>query len=256
MTTAPCDALISARENRRMFDRIARRYDLLNALMSLGLHRYWRRRTVRKVLASGGHEFLDVGCGTGDVALALLREAPNVRVVGIDLSTEMLEFAMAKTRRAGMEPRATYQVGDATALPFADGVFDGATCAFCFRNIVDHAGALRELRRVLRPGSVLAILELTKPVSRLLGPVHHCYTRGVVPMMGRLLSQGSAYQYLADSIDHFPPSADVVALMGQAGFSESRHEPLSGGFVTLFSGRASGARGSDNSTTKEDDLCG
>jgi demethylmenaquinone methyltransferase/2-methoxy-6-polyprenyl-1,4-benzoquinol methylase len=228
------DALLPAEENRRMFDRIARRYDLLNALMSLGLHRHWRRRAVDALLARGGRDFLDIGCGTGDVTLAVLRRAPQARLTGIDLSEPMLEAARAKTLAAGCAARAAYQTGDATALAFANQSFDGIVTAFCLRNVVDHSRAMAEMHRVLRPGGTLAILELTRPAGRVAGLVHRLHTRRVIPWMGALFSQGSAYRYLAQSIDNFPPSPAIVQKLRQAGFTTAYSQPLTAGFVTLF----------------------
>lgn len=240
MTAAARDALLPAAENRRMFDEIARRYDLLNALMSLGRHRAWRRRAVEALLARGGRDFLDIGCGTGDVALAVLRQAPAARMTGIDLSTAMLGIAEAKTRAAGVNDRAVYRIGDATAMTFPDRSFDGIVMAFCLRNIADRAAAFGEMRRVLRPGGTVAVLELTKPAGRLAGLAHRLYTRRLVPLLGALLSRGSAYRYLADSIDHFPPPPAITAALAGAGFVQARHEPLTAGFVTLFSAIAAG----------------
>lgn len=228
------DTLISAGENRRMFDRIAPRYDLLNSLMSLGLHRYWRGKAVRHLLSGGGRDFLDIGCGTGDVALAILRQSPAARVTGIDPSAGMLVLATAKARQAGLADRMVLQDGDATTLPFPDASFDGIVCAFCLRNIADRRAALVEMRRVLRPGGTLAILELTAPRNVLLKGIHNLYTRRIIPLMGWILSQKNAYQYLADSIDHFPPAPVIVEELVKAGFTGSPYQSLSGGFVTLF----------------------
>jgi demethylmenaquinone methyltransferase/2-methoxy-6-polyprenyl-1,4-benzoquinol methylase len=228
------DTLISAGENRRMFDRIAPRYDLLNSLMSLGLHRYWRGKAVRHLLSGGGRDFLDIGCGTGDVALAILRQSPAARVTGIDPSAGMLVLATAKARQAGLADRMVLQDGDATTLPFPDASFDGIVCAFCLRNIADRRAALVEMRRVLRPGGTLSILELTAPRNVLLKGIHNLYTRRIIPLMGWILSQKNAYQYLADSIDHFPPAPVIVEELVKAGFTGSQYQSLSGGFVTLF----------------------
>jgi len=235
------DTLISARENRQMFDRIARRYDLLNALMSLGLHRVWRRIAVQSLLAKDGHDFLDIGCGTGDVAIAVLRKAPSARVTGIDVSGDMLARAVTKTRAAGLSDRIAYQEADATRLPFANASFDGIISAFCIRNIVDHAAALAEMRRVLRPGGTVALLELAAPRNPFLRLIHNTYTHHLIPLLGRLLSQRSAYQYLADSIDHFPPPPAIVASMGRSGLVQASCTSLTGGFVTLFTARAPGS---------------
>lgn len=234
MTAAARDALLSAEDNRRMFDGIARRYDLLNGLMSLGLHRAWRRKAVTALLAGGARDILDIGCGTGDVALAVLRRSPETRVTGIDLSPSMLEIAAAKTRSAGVAQRAVYQSGDAMALAFGPQSFDGIITAFCLRNVVDHARALAEMRRVLRPGGTLAILELTRPPAPLPALLHRLYTRRIIPVLGALLSRGQAYRYLAASIDNFPAPPAVTQALARAGFAQARHTPLTFGFVTLF----------------------
>lgn len=241
MTDRTRDTLISARENRLMFDRIARRYDLLNGLMSLGMHRVWRRIAVRSLLAHNGRDFLDIGCGTGDVAIAVLRKTPSARVTGIDVSGDMLALARTKTQAAGLADRIVYQQADATTLPFADASFDGIISAFCIRNIVDHSAALAEMRRVLRPGGTVAILELAAPRNPFLKGIHNTYTHHLIPILGRLLSQRSAYQYLADSIDHFPPPPAIVAAMARSGLTQPGCISLTGGFVTLFTARAPGA---------------
>ena len=237
MTGATRDTLISAQENRQMFDRIARRYDLLNGLMSLGLHRYWRRRAVQSLLVNHGHEFLDIGCGTGDLAIAVMQKAPTTRVTGIDVSPDMLARATVKTQKAGLSDRITYQQADATELPFRDASFDGIISAFCIRNIVDRSAALSEMRRVLRPGGTVAILELAAPRNPVLRLIHNTYTHHLIPLLGRLLSQRSAYQYLADSIDHFPPPQAIVAAMTRSGLTDAAFTSLTGGFVTLYTAR-------------------
>ena len=234
MTGVGRDTLISAQDNRLMFDQIARRYDLMNAVMSLGLHRSWRRQAVRQLLSRGGREFLDIGCGTGDVSIAVLRENSATRITGLDPSLEMLAIAKSKTHKAGLEGRVVYQTGDTTALTFNNASFDGIVCAFCLRNITDRAAALREMRRVLRPEGTLAILELTPPQHPFLKVVHGIHTRRIIPLIGRLMSQGRAYQYLADSIDHFPPAPRIVKELIQAGFEGANWKSLAGGFVTLF----------------------
>jgi len=244
MTSPSRDALIPAEENRRMFDRIARRYDLLNALMSFGLHRIWRRKAVKSLCATGcasdRRNFLDIGCGTGDLAIAVLHKDPSARLTGIDLSMPMIEIAQRKTRSLGVQDRAIYQTGDATALVFGDLSFDGIVSAFCLRNIDDRAKAFREMRRVLRPGGAIVILELTKPAATIPRLIHQFHTRQVIPLLGSILSQGSAYRYLADSIEHFPPPDAILAEMTAAGFTRAHHTPLTGGFVTLFSAHVPG----------------
>ena len=230
------DTLISARENRQMFDHIAKRYDLMNAVMSLGLHHAWRQVAMRFLLSQDGSSFLDIGCGTGDVALAITRAKPHCRVTGIDPSPDMLAIAREKISRAGCDGSIRCLEGDATALPFDDAGFAGIVCAFCLRNIEDRAAALREMRRVLKPGATLAILELTAPSRQPAWLIHALYTRHIIPMMGALLSQGHAYRYLARSIDHFPAPPVIVNEIAASGFHHVEARGLTGGFVTLFTG--------------------
>ena len=236
------DTLIPAADNRRMFDRIARRYDLLNAIMSFGLHRFWRRKALESLFSIGcacdSPHYLDLGCGTGDVAIAVLKKDPAVRITGIDLSAGMIKIADRKTRAAGLQSRAAYHIGDAMALPFGKNTFDGVVSAFCVRNIENRGKAFLEMKRVLRPGGSVVILELTRPTAPLPRLVHRFHTHGVIPLLGALLSQRSAYRYLADSIEHFPPPDSIVSEMANAGFVEVRHMPLTGGLVTLFMAQA------------------
>ena len=227
------DTLIPPEENRRMFEQVARRYDLLNALLSLGLDRRWRRKAIAILAPQRGGRFLDAGCGTGDVSLELLRRTPGATVVGIDPVQAMLDRAAAKAARAGLDHRVVFQTGDVTALDFADGVFAGVITAFCFRNVADRRQALAEMKRVLAPGGRLVILELTVPAGRLLRCGHRCYSR-LVPLLGHVFSRGSAYRYLVDSIQHFPRAQEIVAQLDQAGFRQGRHVPLTGGVVTVF----------------------
>jgi demethylmenaquinone methyltransferase/2-methoxy-6-polyprenyl-1,4-benzoquinol methylase len=232
------DALIPADENRRMFDLIAKRYDLMNALMSFGLHRFWRQQAVKTLCATGcasnPRQFLDIGCGTGDITLTILRQDPAAQVTGIDLSSPMLEIAKQKTGVAQQLDRATYQTGNATNLPFENHSFSGIVSAFCLRNIDDRSKAFLEMRRLIKPGGRLVILELNKPDRSIPRLIHQLYTRWIIPALGSLLSQGSAYRYLANSIEHFPGPAAIVSEMTRAGFTQASQVPLTGGFVTLF----------------------
>ena len=226
------DTLTTADENRRMFDGIAGRYDLLNRVLSLGQDRRWRRRAVGELAPQAGERYLDVGCGTGDVALEVLRQCPDARVTGLDPSRGMLALAQRKAGGA-----VGYVVGDALALPFADGVFAGVAMAFCFRNVVDRLGAAQEMRRVTAPGGRVVVLELTVPEKRLARFGHRFYNRWLVPLVGRLLAgRRGAYQYLADSIEAFPKAADIAELLAEAGLQRVRHVPMTAGAVTLFVG--------------------
>lgn len=238
MKAAARDTLISAHDNRTMFNRIARKYDRLNAIMSLGLHRYWRKQAIHSLLSRQGVHFLDIGCGTGDMMMAIARDKPDATITGIDPAPDMLAVAAGKIRASRLEDRIYCQEGNATAMVFGRDEFDGIACAFCLRNIEDRATALAEMRRVLRPAGTLAILELTVPAHPLFKAIHRLYTRRIIPLLGRWLSQGDAYRYLADSIDHFPAGPVIEDEMRKAGFVDVNARALTGGFVTLFSAHA------------------
>jgi demethylmenaquinone methyltransferase/2-methoxy-6-polyprenyl-1,4-benzoquinol methylase len=221
----------------QMFDAIAPRYDLLNRIMSGGLDQGWRRRLVRLVEAPPGARLLDLATGTADVALALARAYPDATVVGSDPSEQMLAVGREKVTAHGLEARVGLEVGDAQALPFADASFDGVTIAFGIRNVPDRSLALREMRRVVRPGGRVCLLELGEPdgaLARL--HVHH-----IVPRLGALLSGSKEYRYLQTSIAAFPPAEAFCELMRSAGLVDVRAERLFMGAAHLYVGVVPGA---------------
>jgi demethylmenaquinone methyltransferase/2-methoxy-6-polyprenyl-1,4-benzoquinol methylase len=211
---------------RSMFDRISPVYDAMNRTMTMGLDQRWRRAAVAAVVRPGDR-VLDVCCGTGDVAVAALRAGG--RVTGLDFSEPMLERARRKS--AGVE----WVQGDALALPFADGSFDSATAGFGVRNLDDLERGLAELRRVLRTGGRVAILEITRP-SGLLAPFYRLWFDGLVPLLGKLLPGGSAYTYLPASVRRFPSPEELAELLRAAGFEDVRWKTFAGGIVALHIG--------------------
>ena len=215
---------------RTMFDRIAPVYDAMNHAMTAGLDRRWRKETARAVV-SPGDRVLDACCGTGDLALADLH-AGAARVTGLDFSERMLERARAKSSEV------EWVQGDALALPFADGTFDAATVGFGVRNLDDLEAGLRELRRVLRQGGRLGILEITRPRG-LLRPFYKLWFDGLIPLAGKLLPGGSAYTYLPASVRRFPEAKDFADLMQSAGFEQVGYRLFAGGIVALHTGTAS-----------------
>src|SRR6516225_3865676 len=211
-----------------MFDRIAPVYDAMNRVMTAGLDLRWRRLAATEVVRPGDR-VLDAACGTGDLALADHR-AGALEVTGLDCSTRMLERARRKA------PGIRFVEGDMLALPFEDGAFDSATVGFGVRNVSDLGLALRELRRVLRPGGRLAILEITRPRG-VLRPFFTLWFDRLVPLLGRLLPGGDAYAYLPASVARFPGAEELAALLERAGFSEVRFRLLGGSIVALHTGR-------------------
>ncbi len=213
---------------RSMFDRIAPVYDAMNRLMTAGLDRRWRRVTAEAVVRPGDR-VIDVCCGTGDLAVACARE--GARVTGIDFSERMLERARRKA------PQLEWIEGDALALPFADGEFDGATVGFGIRNVEDLERGLRELRRVLRRGARVGILEITRPRG-VLAPFFRVWFDGVVPLLGKVLPGGAAYTYLPASVRRFPGPEDLALALRDAGFRDVRYRLFAGGIVALHTGEA------------------
>ena len=222
MTLAP-DAV------RTMFDRIAPVYDAMNRVMTAGLDVRWRRLTARAAVRAGDR-VLDAACGTGDLALAD-KEAGAGKVTGLDFSAAML--ARAKRKDASID----WVQGDLLALPFADGTFDAATVGFGVRNVADLELALRELRRVLRPGGRLAILEITRPRGAL-RPFFSLWFDRVVPRLGRVLPGGAAYRYLPASVKRFPDAESLAGLLRTNGFADVRFRLLAGSIVALHTGTA------------------
>jgi len=209
---------------RTMFDRIAPVYDVMNRVMTVGLDQRWRRATVRAVVEPGDR-VLDGACGTGD--LAVIASKAGATVTGLDFSEAMLERARRKA------PGLEWIRGDLLALPFDDDSFDAATVGFGVRNVADLPGAIAELRRVLRPGGRVAILEITRPR----GPLRFFYSLWfdrIVPLLGKVLPGGEAYSYLPASVRRFPGPDDLAAQM--AGFRDVGYRLFAGGIVALHTG--------------------
>ena len=213
---------------RSMFDRIAPVYDSMNRLMTAGLDQRWRREAAEAVVRPGDR-VLDACCGTGDLAIAAA--AAGGRVTGIDFSEPMLQRARVKA------PDIEWVAGDALALSFADGSFDAATVGFGVRNLSELDKGLQELRRVLRPGGRLAILEITRPRG-LLAPFYRLWFDVLIPAAGKVLPGGAAYTYLPASVRRFPDPQGLAELMDEAGFGEIRWRLFAGGIVALHTGAA------------------
>jgi demethylmenaquinone methyltransferase/2-methoxy-6-polyprenyl-1,4-benzoquinol methylase len=211
---------------RGMFDRIAPVYDVMNRVMTAGLDRSWRRLAVEAVIQPGDR-VLDACCGTGDLAVAAEREGGIV--TGLDFSPRMLERARRKSETV------TWIEGDLLELPFEDGSFDAATVGFGVRNVADLEAGLAELRRVLRSGGRLAILEITQPRG-VLRPFFSLWFERIVPLLGKVLPGGKAYTYLPASVRRFPGAEELAALLERQGFEQVRFRLLGGSIVALHTG--------------------
>lgn len=225
-----------------MFDAIAGRYDLLNAVLSGGLDRYWRRRAIRSLALTGRERLLDVCTGTADVAMAGARaRAGAARVVGVDFAGAMLAHGLAKLRAGALDSRVTLVRGDAMHLPVADESVDAVTIAFGIRNVQQPEVACAELWRVLRPGGRLAILEFGLPVVPAVRPLYLWYFEHVLPRIGRAVSRHQmAYDYLPQSVGSFPFGDAFGRILSATGFSQVVARPLTMGIVYLYSAQKPG----------------
>jgi demethylmenaquinone methyltransferase/2-methoxy-6-polyprenyl-1,4-benzoquinol methylase len=207
---------------RAMFSRVARRYDFLNDLMSFGLHRRWKRETVRLALvgAGGPLRVLDLCCGSGDLAF-LAEELGAARVAAADFTLPML--AVARRRKRERASRCAFTQADALALPFLDGAFDAITVGYGLRNIADLRAALAEMRRLLAPGGRLAVLDFGKPDGRLVRALYFAYLRAAMPLLGWLFhGDADTYRYIPDSLENYPGQRGVEHLMRETGFANIR----------------------------------
>jgi demethylmenaquinone methyltransferase / 2-methoxy-6-polyprenyl-1,4-benzoquinol methylase len=219
---------------RRMFDRVAPRYDLANTVFSLGQDRAWRQAAARAAGLAGGRTAVDVACGTGALTRELAATAPGATVLGVDFSWEMVRRAAA-AQAAGP----AYLVGDALRLPLRDASVDVVTIAFGLRNLPEPGRGLLEFRRVLRPGGRLVVCEFSQPVVPVLRGVYRRYLTRLMPLAARrLTSDPEAYQYLARSIGAWPDQPGLAAWLRQAGFTAVAWRDLTGGIVALHRGTA------------------
>jgi demethylmenaquinone methyltransferase/2-methoxy-6-polyprenyl-1,4-benzoquinol methylase len=223
---------------RAMFGRVAHRYDLANHLLSANIDRHWRAHTVRRVrdvLMRPDAQVLDLACGTGDLLIALERAAGR-KLMGSDFCHPMLTGARAKLERAAL--RSVLVEADALSLPLGDASVDLITVAFGFRNLANYRAGLTEMRRVLRPGGALAILEFSQPPNRAFAAFYNWYSRRVLPLIGGALSGAvEAYRYLPESVRKFPDTRQLAEMMSEAGFAPVRWEYLTLGIVALHIGR-------------------
>lgn len=224
-----------------MFSRIARRYDAANLLLSGGIDRRWRRRLVRAVAAAEPTDILDLATGSGDVAFALRRAFTRPRrIVGMDFCQPMLDEAIAKQKRMNPAPGTLieFRPGDGLALPCADASFDAVTISFGLRNMADRHRALTEMRRVLRPGGRVHILEFSQPVAGF-RPLYYFYTKRLLPpIAGWVTGDRAAYAYLNASIEAYPDHLAMIEELRRAGFKNVTATRLTLGIVALHQGEA------------------
>jgi demethylmenaquinone methyltransferase/2-methoxy-6-polyprenyl-1,4-benzoquinol methylase len=221
-----------------VFHSVAARYDLMNDLMSAGVHRLWKRFTIELSGVRPGQRVLDIAGGTGDLAAKFSRlVGPQGQVVLADINDSMLKVGRDKLIDGGAVGNIDYVQADAQSLPFPDNHFDCITIAFGLRNVTDKAAALRSMLRVLKPGGRLLVLEFSKPESELLGKAYDLYSFRVLPLMGRLVANDAdSYRYLAESIRMHPDQETLKTMMEEAGFALCEFFNMTGGVVALHRG--------------------
>lgn len=220
-----------------MFDSIAWRYDFLNHFLSFNFDRLWRRRAIRIISRSFKTPLiLDVATGTGDLAIAALKLSPK-RISGIDISKKMLEIGKEKIQRKGYSDKIELLYGDSENIPFDDKLFDVAMVAFGVRNFANPQKGLSEMRRVVRNGGMIMVLEFSKPSVFPFKPLYNFYFKNILPLFGRFFSKDkAAYSYLPDSVMKFPDNEKFLDLLAQAGWSEIHQVKLTGGVASIYTG--------------------
>jgi demethylmenaquinone methyltransferase / 2-methoxy-6-polyprenyl-1,4-benzoquinol methylase len=223
---------------RSVFASVAGKYDVMNDLMSFGVHRLWKHFTLSLTGLTQGQRALDVAGGTGDLAAGLLRQVgKSGRVVLSDVNPAMLEIGRDRLLDRGWAGNVDCIVADAERLPFEDNSFDCVTIGFGLRNVTDQAAALASMHRVLKTGGQLLVLEFSTPVAPGLKPIYDAYSFKVLPLLGRLVAQDEAsYRYLAESIRKHPNQETLLAMLRDAGFAQARYHNLTGGIVAVHRG--------------------
>lgn len=222
----------------KVFHSVAQRYDLMNDLMSLGIHRLWKRQTIQRAMVRPGQSILDLAGGTGDLAAAFApRVGPQGRVVVCDINESMLAAGRDRLLDRGLVENLEFVQADAEALPFPDESFHCVSIAFGLRNVTRKERALAEMRRVLKAGGRLLVLEFSRPAA-MLRPMYDAYSFHVLPLLGRLVASDSdSYRYLAESIRMHPDQETLAAMIRDVGFERVEFENMTGGVVALHRAR-------------------
>jgi demethylmenaquinone methyltransferase/2-methoxy-6-polyprenyl-1,4-benzoquinol methylase len=237
MTVVPYKEATSSKKEQvaQMFDNISHRYDFLNHFLSLGIDKAWRRKAVRYLEASKPSLVLDVATGTGDFALQTYRSLKPKKVIGVDISEGMLEVGRRKMRDRQLESFIELQSGDSENLPFEENKFDAVTVAFGVRNFENLKRGLTEIRRVMKPGATLVVLEFSRPRSFPFKQLYNFYFKAILPRVGRIISKDkAAYTYLPESVEAFPDGDNFLAILREVGFNTPACKSLTFGISSIY----------------------
>jgi demethylmenaquinone methyltransferase/2-methoxy-6-polyprenyl-1,4-benzoquinol methylase len=223
---------------KEVFQSVAAKYDIMNDMMSFGIHRLWKRYTIDCSGVRAGHKILDLAGGTGDLTAKFSRiVGESGQVVLADINDAMLKVGRDKLRNLGIVGNVEYVQANAETLPFPDNTFDIITIAFGLRNVTDKAKALASMHRVLKPGGRLLVLEFSKPTNEMLSKAYDLYSFHLLPKMGQVIANDSeSYQYLAESIRMHPGQDELKSMMDEAGFEHTSYQNLTGGIVAMHRG--------------------
>ncbi len=223
---------------QRLFGRIAGVYDLMNRLMSFGLDGYWRARAARYLALGTGETGLDLGAGTADLSIAVIRRSgPGTRMIGMDITPEMLAQGRLKLARMGLEDRIELRIGDAEHIDLPDNSVDGCCSAFTVRNLTDIRQGFREMLRVVRPGGRVVCLEISHPPGKIFGTLFHLYFYRLAPLFGTVIGKAfEEYNYLPHSLTSFPDALALQKIMEEVGWSDVRFYRLNRGIVAIHVG--------------------
>lgn len=218
-----------------MFDKIAFRYDFLNRFLSAGIDVGWRKKAIKQLVPSMPENILDVATGTGDFALTSFQILKPEKITGIDISEGMLEIGRKKIEKAGLQKNIQLLKGDSEAILFDDNTFDAVTVAFGVRNFENLEKGLAEIRRVLKPGGKLVILEFTKPAAPVIKQVYNFYMKTITPKIGKIIAKNNdAYQYLNDSVLQFPEKESFIHILNQSNYRNAFYKTLTLGICSIY----------------------
>lgn len=239
MTVVPYKEKQSGKKEQvaEMFNNISRRYDFLNHFLSLGIDILWRKKAIRLLKPDQPKQILDIATGTGDFALEALALKPD-RIVGVDISSGMLEMGKQKMKRKGVDHIIDMQMGDSEKLLFEDNTFDAAIVAFGVRNFENLEKGLKDMYRVLKPGGKTVIIEFSRPRRFPMKQLYNFYFKSILPIIGKLISKDqSAYTYLPESVDAFPDGQNFLDILSEVGYKQTQCRPLTFGISSIYIGQ-------------------